>query len=54
MMKSDNSVLNGPAFVIVPLPVINDYLGVNDVAEPVLIQTFITKTSVKAINMRVT
>lgn len=31
-------------------PVINDFPCVNDIAEPVLIQTFIAKSSVKALN----
>lgn len=36
--------------IIILPPVINDFPGVNDTAEPVLIQTFIPKLSVKALN----
>ncbi|EKP29469.1 hypothetical protein KOXM_01866 [Klebsiella michiganensis] len=40
-------------FVITLPPVINDSLGVTDIAEPVFIQTFIAKSSVKALNKSV-
>jgi hypothetical protein len=39
--------------VIILPPVINDFPGVSDIAEPVLIQTFIAKSSVKALNKSV-
>ena len=39
--------------VIILPPVINDFPGVNDIAEPVLIQTFIAKSSVKTLNKSV-
>ena len=39
--------------VIILPPVINDFPGVNDIAEPVLIQTFIAKPSVKTLNKSV-
>ncbi len=39
--------------VIVLPPVIINFPGVNDIAEPVLIQTFIEKSSVKALNKSV-
>jgi hypothetical protein len=39
--------------VIILPPVINDFPGMNDIAEPVLIQTFIAKSSVKALNKSV-
>jgi hypothetical protein len=41
------------AFVIILPPVINNFPGMNDIAEPVLIQTFIAKSSVKALNKSV-
>ena len=41
------------AFVIILPPVINDLPGVNNIAEPVLIQAFITKASVKTLNKSV-
>jgi hypothetical protein len=41
------------ALVIILPPVINDFPGMNDIAEPVLIQTFIAKSSVKALNKSV-
>lgn len=39
--------------VIIQSPVINDLPGVNNIAEPVLIQAFITKASVKTLNKSV-
>lgn len=39
-----------PTLVIILPPVVNDFPGVNDIAEPVLIQTFIAKSSVKTLN----
>jgi hypothetical protein len=41
------------ALVIIQPPVINDFPGVNNIAEPVLIQAFITKASVKTLNKSV-
>jgi hypothetical protein len=41
------------ALVIILPPVINNFPGMNDIAEPVLIQTFIAKSSVKALNKSV-
>lgn len=52
-MAFDNSVLNVDDTRYNPAPVINDFPGVNDIAEPVLIQTFIAKSSVKALNKSV-
>lgn len=39
--------------VIILPPVVNDFPGVNDIAEPVLIQTFNAKSSLKAPNKSV-
>jgi hypothetical protein len=39
--------------VIILPPVVNAIPGVNDIAEQVLIQTFIAKSSVKALNKSV-
>jgi hypothetical protein len=50
---SDNSAWSVAAFVIILPPVINNFPGMNDIAEPVLIQTFIAKSSVKALNKSV-
>jgi hypothetical protein len=50
---SDNSALNADGIVIILPPVINNFPGVNDIAEPVLIQAFIAKSSVKALNKSV-
>lgn len=36
--------------VIVLPPVVNDFSGVNNIAEPVLIQTLISKSTIKLIN----
>jgi hypothetical protein len=52
-MASDNSVLNVDGTRYNPAAVINNFPGVNDIAEPVLIQTFIAKSSVKALNKSV-
>lgn len=52
-MASDNSVLNVLTLVIILPPVINHFPSVNDIAEPVLIQAFIAKSSVKALNKSV-
>ena len=41
------------ALVIIQPPVINDCPGVNNIAEPVFIQAFIAKTSVKTLNKSV-
>ncbi|CBA34657.1 hypothetical protein Ctu_1p01200 (plasmid) [Cronobacter turicensis z3032] len=43
----------GTTLVIILPPVINDFPVVKDIAEPVLIQTFIAKSSVKALNKSV-
>jgi hypothetical protein len=39
--------------VIILPPVINDFPGVNDIFEQMLIQTFIAKSSVEALNKSV-
>jgi hypothetical protein len=54
-MPSDNSVLNVGDIRYNPAArkVINDFPGVNDITEPVLIQTFIAKSPVKALNKSV-
>lgn len=49
-MAPDNSVLNVDDTRYNPAQVINNFLGVNDIAEPVVIQAFIAKSSVKALN----
>lgn len=51
-MTSDNLVLNVDDTRYNPAAsqVINDFPGVNDIAEPVLIQTFIAKATVKTLN----
>ena len=41
------------ALVIILPPVINDFPGVNNIAEPVLIQTFIAKATIKTPNKSV-
>lgn len=41
------------ALVIILSPVINDFPGVNNIAEPVLIEAFIAKASVKTLNKSV-
>lgn len=52
-MASDNLVLNvDDTRKILPL-VINGFLGVNDISEPMLIQTFIAKAFVKTLNKSV-
>lgn len=40
-------------FVLILPPVINGFPGVNDISEPVLIQTFIAKVFVKTLNKSV-
>lgn len=42
-----------PTLVIVPPPGINDFPGVGNIAEPVLIQAFIAKATVKTLNQSV-
>lgn len=52
-MASDNLVLNVDDTRKILPPVINDFLAVNGISEPMLIQTFIAKASVKTLNKSV-
>lgn len=47
LMASDNSVPDVATLVIILPPVVNDFPGVNDIAEPMLIHTFIANRPLK-------